>query len=233
MPIIGNLSEFPLPEVLILIGSRTGTLRLYDVPEFGIMDVDFSHGEIQAMQLGNQTVTASADLIAKLSEVVQTGTGMFEFRLHPVTSVLREAPVLVNRLVMSLVYHVDEQLKKRTSLSPDSWYIMETYQPEIWMEPELNVFFLLAQPYLISGVHLEELAQWLGLDVSQTHQKLNFLCQLGFVRSVDSTEIEKIRKGVNERQLSQKASQFQMAAEAADLIRRTGKLLKTLKDPTP
>jgi hypothetical protein len=230
MPIIGNLSEFPLPEVLILIGSRTGTLRLYDVPEFGIMDIDFSNGEVQAMTLGNQTLTALMDIIAKLSAVVQTGMGMFEFRIHPVSSVLREEPAMINRLVISLVYHVDEQLKQQTTLLPDSWYLMETHQPDIWMEPELHVFLSQAQPHLVAGVHLEELAKCLKLDVSQTYQKLTSLCQLGSVRLVDGAEIEQARQRVIQQQLSQKSSQFQMAAEATDLIRRTGKLLKIMKD---
>ena len=46
MPIVGNLSEFPLPEVLILIGLRTGRLRLLDVPE----SVSYTHLDVYKRQ---------------------------------------------------------------------------------------------------------------------------------------------------------------------------------------
>jgi len=62
MPILGDLSEFPLPEVLLLIGVRTGRLRLLDVPEFGIMDVDFSNGEVQSMHMGKKNFHRSERL---------------------------------------------------------------------------------------------------------------------------------------------------------------------------
>ena len=85
MPIIGNLSEFPLPEVLLLIGVRTGRLRLLDVPEFGIMDFDFSNGEAQAMHLGSKTLTEAGEMIEKLSAVVQARASMFGAVSIPLT----------------------------------------------------------------------------------------------------------------------------------------------------
>src|SRR5882757_973760 len=103
MPILGNLSEFPLPEILLLIGTRTGRLRLLVVPEFGMMEIDFSNGEAQTMHLGDRSLTESEDMIGKMSAVVQAQSGMFEFRLQPVASVTRQHPLLMNQLVISLV----------------------------------------------------------------------------------------------------------------------------------
>jgi hypothetical protein len=221
MPIIGNLSEFPLPEVL------------YDVPEFGIMDVDFSNGEVQAMQLGKQQLTDAEEMIAKLSAVVQTQAGMFEFRIHPVASVPRDQPVLVNRLVMTLVYYVDEQLRQHNAIVPTHWYIAEAFRPDVWMEPELYAFFLQAQTHLVTGVHADELAKRLGVPVTEAHQKLRCLCQLGFVRVIDGAEIEKMREAVVQKQVTQKTTQFQIAAEANDLIKRTGKLIEIMQKRAP
>ena len=76
MPILGNLSEFPLPEVLLLIGARTGRLRLLDVPEFGILGVDVFNGEVHSIPIWQQNyLTEVADLIEKLSAVVQATGG--------------------------------------------------------------------------------------------------------------------------------------------------------------
>ncbi len=110
------------------------------------MDVDFSNGEVQALQLGKQQLTDAEEMIAKLSAVVQTQAGMFEFRIHPVASVPRNQPVMVNRLVMSLVYYVDEQLKQRSAIAPTHWYIAEAFRPDVWMEPSSMPFISRPRP---------------------------------------------------------------------------------------
>jgi hypothetical protein len=213
-----------------MIGCRTGTLRLYDVPEFGILDIDFSNGELQAMKLGNQIITDTDIVVAKLSEVVQSREGMFEYRMHAVDLVERSQPVLINRLVIALVYYVDEQLKKRTSLSPEHWYMLGPTQSEIWMEPELKAFLQAAEPYLVPGVHAEELAQWLKVDLTKTLENLYSLLQLGLIKEVDNAE--HARAAALLEQIASKNSEFEMAVQVSDLIRRTGSLLKLLRSPS-
>jgi hypothetical protein len=221
MPILGNLSEFPLPEVLLLIGTRTGRLRLLDVPEFGIMDVDFSNGEVQALHLGGQSLTVAEEMVAKLSAVVQAQAGMFEFRLCPVSSVARERPVLVNHLVMALVYHVDEQLlREQRAMSPKHWYILEESPPDVWIEPELNGFFLQAQPHLVAGIHLDELAQCLGLEVSQTYQNLTNLRLLGLIKLIDGDSSPASTKAEVQEKVSRMSNDFLRAQRAATEIKK-------------
>jgi hypothetical protein len=222
MPILGNLSEFPLPEVLLLIGARTGRLRLLDVPEFGIMDIDFSNGEVQAMHMGGKTFTVGEDMIAKLSSVVQSQAGMFEFRLHPVTSIAREKALLVNHLVMSLVYHVDEQLLlERKAMSPKHRYALEDSPPEVWIEPELNVFFDQARPHLAVGICVDELSERMGFDVSHTHQNLTNLRLLGLIRLVEASEVPVAPTKIEvEDKVSRMSNDFRRAQRAASEINK-------------
>jgi hypothetical protein len=226
MPILGNLSEFPLPEVLLLIGSRTGRLRLLDVPEFGIMDIDFSSGEVQALHLGNKVLTESGDLLAKLSAVVQAQGGMFEFQLHPVTSVSRAQPLLINQLVMALVCYVDEQVA-RQQVKPRSGqqYILEDPEPEIWIEPELNVFFIAARPFLIDGIHLDDLAKRLQMEVSQLHIHLTNLRLLGLVKLIDETDVAEMAERDVQEKISRKSNEFLRAARAANELQKISKNL--------
>jgi hypothetical protein len=222
MPILGNLSEFPLPEVLLLIGTRTGRLRLLDVPEFGMMEVDFSNGEVQALHLGGQTLTEAQEMVTKLSAVVQAQGGMFEFRLHPVSSVAREQPILVSHLVMSLVYDVDEQLhRQQKAMSPKHWYIIEDCAPDVWIEPELNDFFHHARPYLVPGIHLDELAQLMGLEVSLVHQNLTNLRLLGLIKQIDGeTELPESDKVEVHEKVSRMSNDFLRAQRAANEIKK-------------
>jgi hypothetical protein len=226
MPIIGNLSEFPLPEVLLLIGVRTGRLRLLDVPEFGIMDVDLSNGEVQAMHLGSQRFTEAGDMIEKLSAVVQAQGGMFEFRVHPVTEVTRQRPLIVNQLVMSLVCHVDELVaQQQASASHNYWYTLESPRPEIWIEPELHSFFLAACSHLGAGIQLEELANRLQLELNITQQNLTNLRLLGLVKLIDGTDTVRLEGGNLQEQVSRKSNEFLRASRAVGEMKRiSGKL---------
>jgi len=230
MPILGNLSEFPLPEVLLLIGVRTGRLRLLDVPEFGIMDVDLSNGEVQAMHLGHDTYTESEDMIQKLSAVVQAQGGMFEFRLRPVSSVARAHPLMVNQLVMSLVCYVDELVAQQRALtSPDHEYILAIPQPEIWIEPELNEFFHRARPYLSNGTSLLDLASVVHLEMETVHMHLTHLRLLGLLRIVNMADpVQRNEREVQE-SISRKSNEFLRASRAVGEIKKVSGDLPKMK----
>jgi hypothetical protein len=230
MPILGNLSEFPLPEVLLLIGMRTGRLRLLDVPEFGIMDVDLSNGEVQAMYLGKDTYTESDDMIQKLSAVVQAQGGMFEFRLRPVASVSRSHPLLVNQLVMSLVCYVDELVAQQRALtSPEHQYVLTSPQPEIWIEPELNEFFHQARPFLANGMALLDLASQLHMDYETVHMHLTHLRLLGLLKLVNMSDpVQRNEMEVHET-ISRKSNEFLRAARAVGEIKKVSGNLPHVK----
>ena len=221
MPILGNLSEFPLPEVLLLIGVRTGRLRLLDVPEFGIMDVDLSNGEVQAMYLGRDTFTESQDMINKLSAVVQAQGGMFEFRLHPVASVSRDHPLMVNSLVMALVCHVDEQLaQKRAITTPDQRYALVHPPPEIWIEPELNQFFAMARQLLSHGMSVNEISILLNLEIEMVHMHLTHLRLLGLIKLVNVGDSAELNEFQVQEAISRKSNDFLRASRAAGEIKK-------------
>ena len=131
MPLVGSLSEFPLPEVLLLIGSRTGRLRIYDVPELTDVDIDLSEGHAHGLHIGDYFLTEPNQIVAELSFMVESGEGLFEFSAQPIVSVRRDEPLPVSELVMLLVLHVDEKLaKQRALLAPQLFYILDKEHPE-------------------------------------------------------------------------------------------------------
>jgi hypothetical protein len=229
MPILGNLSEFPLPEVLLLIGARTGRLRLLDVPEFGVLDIDFFNGEVHSLHIGKQTLTEINDLIDKLSAVVQANGGMFEFKMHSVVPVKRPRPLTITQLVMSLVCHVDEQVARQQA-APHYWYVLETPEPEIWIEPELHAFFTAARPSLTTGVYRDQLAEKLKLNPELVHKNLTNLRLLGLIKMIDGAETVPL-SGVNvQEKISRKTNDFIRASRATGEIQRiTGRLPKIEK----
>ena len=227
MPLVGNLSEFPLPEVLLLLGSRTGRLRIYDLPEFFPVEMDVSEGHAHGLYIGDTFVTERAQIIAELSFMVETGDGMFEFSAQPVVSVRRDEPLPINELVMSLVLHVDEKLARQQALlAPQLFYLLETSQPEAWIDPDLNEFYCQSRHLLAEGIRSEDLADYLGQNGETVRLNLNHLHELGFVRLLETSDVEALRETRVEQDISQKSDEYQLAVQAAELIRRSGKLFK-------
>ena len=227
MSLVGNLSEFPLPEVLLLIGSRTGRLRIYDVPELSPVEMDLSEGHAHGLHIGDYFLTEPSQIVAELSFMVEMGEGMFEFSAQPIVSVRRDEPLQTCELVMLLVLHVDEKLaKQRALLAPQIFYLLENPPPDLWIDPGLSLFYHQSRQLLAGGVRSEDLAEYLGLEQNVVRVNLNNLHQLGFVKLMETSDVALLRESVVEQEVSQKTNEFQLAVEASDLIRRTGKLLK-------
>jgi len=227
MPLVGNLSEFPLPEVLLLIGSKTGRLRIYGMPEFAPVELDLAEGQAHGLHVGDTSLTEPSEIVAELSFLVETGDGMFEFSVQPVVPIRRTQPLPISEFVMLLVLHVDEKLaKQRALLAPQLYYVLETLPPKTWIDPGLNQFYLESRRLLADGVRSEDLADYLGLEVKVVRLNLDNLHQLGFVKLLETSDVEALREAMFEQEISQKSNEFQLAVEASDLIRRSGKLLK-------
>jgi len=227
MPLVGNLSEFPLPEVLLLIGSRTGRLRLYDAPQIVPIEIDLSEGHAHGLHIGDTFLTESSHIVAELSFLVETGNGMFEFSAQPVVSVRREQPLPISELVMLLVLHVDEKLAKQHAvLAPQLFYMLETPPPEVDLDLDLNLFYQQSRQLLAGGVRTEDLAEYLGLEENVVELNLYNLHQLGFVKLLETSDVETLREMMLEQEIFQKSSDYLIAVEASEMIRRSGKLLK-------
>jgi hypothetical protein len=227
MPIVGNLSEFPLPEVLLLIGSRTGCLRLYDIPTLADVEMDLSEGQAHALHIGETFATEPSHILAELSFIIESGDGMFEFTTQPIVSVRRAEALPINELVMLLVLHVDEKLaKQRALMSPELFYLLETPPPRMAIDSRLQLFFQQSRQLLSGGVRSEDLAEYLGLDVDTVATDLNALHHFGFVKLMETSDVETLRQTMLGEEISQKNDDYLFAAEASDIIRRSSKLLQ-------
>jgi hypothetical protein len=230
MPLTGHLAEFPLPEVLLLIGSRTGRLRLFDAPEFLPIEIDLSEGFAHGLHIGSTIFFEQPQIVAELSFAIETGNGRFEFTPQPIVSVPRDQPIAINELVMQLVLKVDEKLAKhRAVLTPELFYVLVTPAPAVEIETNLKLFFLQSRQLLAGGVRSQDLAEYLGLEDEAVRLHLYHLHQLGLVRLIETNDVEALRETMIEQEITDKREGYQLAAEASDIIRRSGKLLRLPK----
>ena len=224
MPLIGQLSEFPLPEVLLLIGSRMGRLRLYDAHEFHPMELDLAQGRAHGLRIGTNLLTTSSQLIAELSFVVETGEGSFEFTPRPIVAITHSLPV--SELVMQLVLHVDEKQARHSAvLGPELFYILEPQQPGADLSPELYLFLSQSRRLLAGGVRAEDLAEYLGQNNETVKLHLYDLHQFGFVKLVETTDVETLREMIVQKEISQMSDEYFLTAEGSELLsERSAKL---------
>jgi hypothetical protein len=196
MALSGKLVEFPLPEVLLLIGSRTGRLRLFDGQEFLPMELDVSAGQAHGLHVGKAFITRSSQLIAELSFVVETGQGSFEFVPQPIVSLEHSVPI--SELVMQLVLHVDEKIAR---------------------------CYLQSRQLLANGVRAEDLAEYLGAEEVRVKRYLNDLHLFGFVKLIETDDVETLRQMILTDEISQMCNGFFLAAETSDRLREASQRL--------
>jgi len=218
MPIVGNLSEFPLPEVLLLIGQRTGRLRLLDIPEFGILDVDISNGSVQTMKMGSCVLTETREMVDKLGVIVQARSGMFEFQMGPVALMVNQRLVSIHDLAMLLVCHVDEQAAQNKAVPvAEQKHRLVVFEPEIWMEPELYQFFHAARSHLSAALPMGKLAREMGMASGIVHENLTKLRLLGIIEMVEAGEQTQTDAKI---EIMDKASAYIRVAQMTDQFRK-------------
>jgi hypothetical protein len=230
MPIIGNLSEFPLPEVLLLIGRRTGRLRLLDIPEYGVLDIDISNGGVQAMRIGTNTLLDGLKMLDTLGTIVLTQQGMFEFRLVPISLMAAEQSLTTHDLAMKLVCHVDKQLaEQQLNTAAEQRYRLVLPQPDIWLEPELLQFFNFAGPLIKEGLAVYDLALLLQMETSRVAQNLNHLRLLELIEPIpNETGVVKMEEVIPREELTRTSKTLLMNPHTTERIRKLSSRLPAL-----
>jgi len=179
-----------------------------------------------ALHIASCSLTEKSEIVNLLGVIVEAGEGSFEFTDCPIVKVESNPPLLINDLVMSMVIHVDLKLsRRREELSSNELYVLENPAPKIWIDPTLKAFYDQSLESLKDGGQADDVAQQLGLEKDVVRVNLTYLRQLGFLKIVEGKEADTLRQRKLKQQLSDKSQRYQFAAEASDLIRRTGKLI--------
>lgn len=181
MPILGNLAEFPLPEVLHFIGGRTGRMKLLDVPGADHMELDTHAGLLYALQSGHEALEDVDAVIQKLSIVLQAERGMFEFSLLDETQIRVGLTIPLQSLAMELAFNVDKMNHDSRRLThPHSRFVL-LQEPQIWLDHDLRQFYHYAREMIQNQATLAEIADFLGTEARIAASHLSKLRMLGFV----------------------------------------------------
>jgi hypothetical protein len=220
MAILGTLTEFPLPEVMLLLGNRTGILRLYDVPLHGHVEVEVREGRLNVLHIGTRTLSETTQILKELCAIVEQGHGMFEFQAEDAQAPAVEGLMPLKELVMLLIVEVDEAIARRQEcLARNVAYSLNTPAPDIWIDKSLDNFLSKSRPYLIPGIGSGPLSERLGLKEDFVRVCLRNLCELGFLKE---GQIHTGSPAISEGYISQE----RLVQDISELQKATNKLME-------
>lgn len=181
MPILGNLAEFPLPEVLHFIGGRTGRMKLIDVPGADYLELDTHLGYLIGLLSGGVMVEQKEAVVQKLSVVLQVEHGMFEFSLIEESQLRGQMQLPLQSLAMELAFTVDQlNHDSQRLLNPNQSFVL-LQDPQIWIDHDLRQFFHYAKDMIHNRASIMEIADLLGMEAALTASHLGKLRMLGFI----------------------------------------------------
>lgn len=190
MAIFGDLLELQLPELLNLVGRRTGKLELLEVGKFKRVELHISTQCLKGIVIGDELLDDALLVRDKLASVMNETSGTFEFHKVPEIALRGSLSISIPQLLLSIASTIDEIDAYRKSFShPNTIYKCLT-PCEVWLDEDLYLFFEKAQPYLNSGVDAQVLANKLDLSLDQIQLYLYKLRSVGKVSPIRAFEVE-------------------------------------------
>lgn len=190
MAIFGDLLELQLPELLNLVGRRTGKLELLEVGKFKRVELHISSQYLKGIVISDELLDDALLVRDKLASVMNETSGTFEFHKVPEIALRGSLSISIPQLLLSIASTSDEIDAYRKSFShPNTIYKCLT-PCDVWLDEDLYLFFEKAQPFLNSGVDAQVLVDKLGLSLDQVQLYLYKLRSVGKVSPIRAFEVE-------------------------------------------
>lgn len=189
VPIFGDLEDFGLPDVLIMIGKRSGTLELKRVPEFRKpISISVTNGAILWIFHGSD-VLDPLQARSLLNSLLRTPRGDFRFvpqLLLPEGNTASRLHWPFEQALLTAAQEEDEWRAYAPSFD-DPRTKFEPSSLEIWLDDALYEFWQRAKDLLQqNAVSAEELSTALKLPLEQTQYYLHKLRLVGKIRPMRS-----------------------------------------------
>ncbi|MBB6099168.1 hypothetical protein HNR42_002604 [Deinobacterium chartae] len=186
MAIFGNLNDLPLPEVLAMLGRRSGRLEVWQVAGRHRFELHLEQDTLTALVLDGQPLTDTLHVRHHFLDLAAAEIGVFEFNRSE--ALRRDVCLPVQNLLLSTTAVIDELDHYRAQLgSPDTRYALRgTLLP--LGDPLLDDFARASAPLLERGASAREVAGQLLLSVDQVQLDLYKLRTLGRVIPLRSTQ---------------------------------------------
>lgn len=187
MPVQGETSELPLPDILGMVRYRTGRLRFHSVANTPDTELYVSPGYITAMISGDRSITEEWRILDKLVAITASAEGSFSFEACAPSDLKQTVRVSIDGIMLAVVTNIDEILSSHGKMPNSSQLYRFTPGRETltFDDVTLTAFLGVVRSDFELGVCATEIAKRLEINTKQV--------QFYFLKLIEFGMIEKMR----------------------------------------
>ncbi len=183
MPVTGDITDLPLPDLLDMMRHRSGRLSLLQTQQVSEMQMHFTKGYLCGFMADKHIIKSESQVVDKLVSVTANPLGHFRFVPAHASSLMNSVRIQVDRLALIIVSQVDEISVNRQDLpAPHRIFRLQPLEtPVEFEEQNLAEFYHGAVNLLKCGISAEKLASIERISTDQVQLYLYKLSILGLV----------------------------------------------------
>lgn len=189
MAIFGTLRDMPFPDLVAMLGRRSGVLEVFHLPgRRNGYSIALEGGKVAWVREGARFLDPLQARSA-LQELCRQEEGAFEFTAGTPPPPPGGTPLgwPLERILLTMTT-VEDELSAQRALLPDPKTRFQAAALEVWLEEPLWSFWERARPLLAQGASAEELSERLGLPLEEVRFYLHKLRLVGKVAPVRAYE---------------------------------------------
>lgn len=184
MAIFGSLDELPIPEILSMLGQRSGHLKVWDLPDDKRCDLYIDKGRLKALRVNGRKVQEVFEVREEMVSLLSTKRGSFEFDRCAPEALQQGLNASIQQLLLSAATAIDEIAAYRNNFADPRTRFQMLTSFDTWTDQELAHFWERAESTLIEGASAQELADMLAINLEQVQLILYKLRSLGVIEPV-------------------------------------------------
>lgn len=184
MAIFGTFEELPFPDVIGMLGHRSGRLLVTGLPRHVDVTLHIDDTHLLAMHVGPHPVLDAQHVREIFLELTRAECGTFEFTRVQPNHLEQHHHLALNKLLLSITAVIDELAHYRSQLPAPDTRFQHLKEPAHTLDGALQDFFDRAYPDLVFGASAAELAHAQRIHVERAQLYLYKLRALGLIAPV-------------------------------------------------
>lgn len=179
MAIFGSLADLPFPELMGLVGQRTGKLFISNPVTKKRFEWHLHEATICGLMVNQKMMDDVMQVRGCMIELIEDSDSNFEFHKHDFQELQHYFRLGTDQLILSTAAAMDELQEFRRFFSHEVTYFQISGKMDIWLDEHLASFWERSSVYLERGCNAVILAEKLNLNLDQVQLNLYKLRSVG------------------------------------------------------
>ena len=179
MAIFGTLADLPFPELMVLVGQRTGKLFISNPKTKKKFEWHLHEATICGLMVNQKMMDDVMQIRGCMIELIEDTESHFEFQKHDFRELQHYFRLRTEQLILSTAAAMDELQEFRRFFSHEVTYFQASGKMDIWLDEHLASFWERSSVYLERGCNAVILAEALSLNLDQVQLNLYKLRSVG------------------------------------------------------